>query len=140
MIAERCGAAIRVVRHGPRIWHRADAWRGADMSGLRIQTDIKPKSCGGNGRATPTRAISNPCGGFDRRVIGDRIMSLRKLAVLPAALVALGLLVGTPSVSFAQGAPQKPAATKKTAPTDKKAKKKPAKKKAAELAASRSVG
>lgn len=67
-------------------------------------------------------------------------MSLRKLAVLPAALVALGLLVGTPSVSFAQSAPQKPAATKKTAPADKKAKKKPAKKKAAELAASRSVG
>lgn len=61
-------------------------------------------------------------------------MFIRKLAILPAALIALGLTVGVPAESFAQS--NKPAAAKKT--TKKKAAKKPAKKKAAELAQARS--
>lgn len=55
-------------------------------------------------------------------------MFIRKLAILPAALIALGLTVGVPAESFAQS--NKPAAAKKT---KKKAAKK-AKKKAADIA------
>jgi hypothetical protein len=71
-------------------------------------------------------------GGIDRRPNGEFAMLLRKLAILPAALVAFGLTVAAPVASYAQSAPAKPAATKK-APAEKKAKKKaPAKKKAAD--------
>ena len=38
-------------------------------------------------------------------------MFIRKLALIPAALIALGLTVGVPAESFAQS--NKPAATKK---------------------------
>ena len=60
-------------------------------------------------------------------------MLVRKLALIPAALFALGLIVAAPAESFAQSSP-KPAATqkkdakKKDTTTKKKA---PAKKKAA---------
>ena len=62
-------------------------------------------------------------------------MFIRKLAILPAALVALGLTVGVPAQSFAQS--NKPAATKSE---KKKATKKAKKKKAAEVAQLRSFG
>jgi hypothetical protein len=62
-------------------------------------------------------------------------MFIRKLAILPAALVALGLTVGVPAQSFAQS--NKPAAAKTE---KKKATKKAKKKKAAEVAQLRSFG
>jgi len=65
-------------------------------------------------------------------------MLLRKLAILPAALVAFGLTVAAPVASYAQSAPAKPAATKK-APAEAK-KKAPAKKKAADAATVRAFG
>jgi len=61
-------------------------------------------------------------------------MLIRKLALIPAALIALGLTVGVPAESFAQGS-TKPAATKKA---KKKAAKKAKKaKKAADAGALR---
>jgi uncharacterized membrane protein YdfJ with MMPL/SSD domain len=79
------------------------------------------------------------CDGFVHRRIGDTVMLLRKLAILPAVLFAFGLTVAMPTESFAQS--NKPAATKKAAPAEKKAKKKsPAKKKAADAAKARAIG
>jgi len=52
---------------------------------------------------------------------------LRKLALLPVALIALGLAVGTPAASYAQTG-NKPVAEKKKETTKKKAKKRAEKK------------
>ena len=59
-------------------------------------------------------------------------MLVRKLALIPAALFALGLIVAAPAESFAQSSP-KPAATQKkdAKKKDTSKKKAPAKKKAA---------
>jgi hypothetical protein len=60
-------------------------------------------------------------------------MLVRKLALIPAALFALGLIVAAPAESFAQQSGNKPAATQKkdAKKKDTSKKKAPAKKKAA---------
>jgi hypothetical protein len=111
------------------------ARRFARRSARRDYTDFMCQTCRRQGIAR----ILRPCGGFIHRQIGDFTMLLRKLAILPAVLVAFGLTVAMPTESFAQS--NKPAAAKKAAPAEKKAKKKaPAKKKAADAAKARAIG